>query len=175
MTLDHLPQAVWPRIVRGTIIKEDCPAKVVGAQDHPRAHHPTDIRQPEEPIVRTVIEREPYLLGGLNERAGVSVNSALRLPGSAGRVKQHRRGFRIQSHCFARCGSVLPRGDDADWQSFRSFANFFFEWQNLAPTLQRAGGEDGEGSGIRQARSDRTGAKSSEDGNRHYTELQAGI
>ena len=107
--LDHLPEPLRHRIIRRPIVQHNGPTEIVIADNLPRAHHPADVGDPPEAVVRLVVERQVDFLGRLRQGSGVGMHRALRPAGGSGGVEQERGRFGIH-----RQGGALLRlaGDE---------------------------------------------------------------
>ncbi len=89
MFLNHAPQPVRLGVVGRPLHHDHCATQGRDADDHPGAHHPSDVRDPEEDVSGLQVEAVPDLLGGLGQDAYVGVDGTLGLAGGAARVEDH--------------------------------------------------------------------------------------
>ncbi len=98
--LHHAPQPgrVW--IVRGALHHDHGAAQGCDSYDHPGAHHPADVRYPEEYVLRLQVEAVSDLLGGLDQDAYVCVDGTFRPAGGAAGVQDHGAVLTVQLPCL---------------------------------------------------------------------------
>ncbi len=109
MVLDHAPQPIRPGMVRRAFVKDHRRAEHQRSQDQPGAHHPAQVREPEDRVRRAHVEPVGHVLGGLHREPAVHVQRALRLAGGARRVDDHQRVLGIQLMGRGVVGLVLEQ------------------------------------------------------------------
>ena len=74
------PKEVPNSTVRSSVVQKYGAAKIVIAEDSPRAHHPPDVCHPEKPVAILVIEAEPDFFRNLSQSARMRVNHSFGFP-----------------------------------------------------------------------------------------------
>ncbi len=87
-----LPKAARVRPVGDTLVEDDRGAEEVHADELPGPHHPADVGDPEEHVVRLDVECVAELLGHLRQDAAVRVDGSLRSARGA-RGEDHQRAL----------------------------------------------------------------------------------
>ena len=115
------PDPVGPREVRRALVHHEPGAEEQRTGDRPGAHHPAEVREPEQAVARSKVERVGEVLGGLDRESAVDVDRRLRLAGRARRVDQHVRRLGVGVGASASSTSRAP-GRPADHQRSRPSA-----------------------------------------------------
>src|SRR3954471_3273289 len=109
MPFNHLPKPVRVGVVGSTVVKKNGSAKIMVPDDRPRAHHPADVRKPEESVVGLVIKGQVDLFTHLREATSVCMNRALWPSGSSRCVQNERQGLRIECFGLKLCGLTFHK------------------------------------------------------------------
>ena len=96
MALDRLQDPHGSGKIGRAVVHENGAAEQVVAQNAPRPHHPADVGEPEEAVVRAVVERQPDFLAHLRQASGMGVDGALGFARGARGVQNEGAGFRIE-------------------------------------------------------------------------------
>ena len=102
MALDHLPNAVDFRVIRGAVIDQERAAQEQAAKDQPGTHHPAHIRHPIDDLTRVQVGAKCHILGSLYRKAAVGVDGAFWPAGGAGGINDHQRVFGCGGLCIRR-------------------------------------------------------------------------
>src|SRR5262249_51767573 len=94
--LDDLPEAIRLRPVRRALVDDERRAERQRRDDRPWAHHPAEVRHPEERIVRLYVKAVRHVLRRLDREAVVRVDGALRAARRAGGVDEHEGVFGLR-------------------------------------------------------------------------------
>src|SRR5437762_7060657 len=94
MPIHELPDPIWSRKVRGTVVKHHCRAEQQCAENFPWPHHPPHVRHPEKRLVRMQIEPLPHILRRFNRETAMCMHRAFWLTSRTRCVNDHHRIFR---------------------------------------------------------------------------------
>ena len=114
---DERPQPIGLGIVGRAVVEHEGAAVGEGADDLPRSHDPTDVGEPEQPLVAAHVGLERGFLRDLREEPAVHVHRALRPAGRAARVGDEERMLAVERPGLeaALAGRrQLGEGDDRD-------------------------------------------------------------
>src|SRR5690606_38136386 len=93
MIRHELPDTIYIRIVRSTIIEEHAGADGQRAEHEPGSHHPTHIRHPVHALAGSQIHAVMHVLCTLDGKAATRVHGALRTACRSARVEDHQHIF----------------------------------------------------------------------------------
>ena len=80
---DHAPQTVRRRVIRRALVEDHGRAEDQRPEDEPGAHHPADVRVPEDRVVGADVKTVRHVLRRLDGEPAVHVQAALGLAGRA--------------------------------------------------------------------------------------------
>ncbi len=95
VALHDLPQPVRPGVVRHAFVDHERRAEQQRSADRPGTHHPAEVGEPEERLVRSQVETVGQVLGALDREAPVDVDRAFRPAGRARCVQDHVGRFGV--------------------------------------------------------------------------------